>query len=81
MNAAQRIFDDLLNLEVSVILKPGMTARKMPAPAHALLDIIGDYDSFLCGAANAVNPHWDPSRPQYRCGPRTSPCRGRPGPI
>lgn len=59
-NVAQRIFDDLLNLEVSVIVKPGMTARKMPAPGHALLDIIGDYDKFLCSVANAVKPHWNP---------------------
>ena len=29
-DAARRLFDDLLNIEVSIILKPGMTARKMP---------------------------------------------------
>jgi hypothetical protein len=44
-----------------VILNPGMTARKMPAPGHALLDIIGDYDKFLCRVANTVEKnHWDP---------------------
>jgi hypothetical protein len=76
VNAAQRIFDDLLSLEVSVILKPGMTARKMPAPAHALLDIIGDYDSFVCGAANAVNPHWDPQQTPIQVRPSNEPAPG-----
>ena len=39
-----------------------MTARKMPAPGHALLDIIGDYDQFLCWVANEVEDHWKPGK-------------------
>ena len=60
-DAARRLFDDLLNIEVSIILKPGMTARKMPEPPHALLDVIGDYDTFLCVAGNLLNGTWLPS--------------------
>ena len=59
MDAAQRIVDDLLNLEIDIIIKPGMTARKMPEPPHALLDIIGAYDTFLCQAGNRLNPVWE----------------------
>jgi hypothetical protein len=55
MAAAERIFDDLLDLEINVIVKPGMTARKMPETAHALLDIIGDYNVFLCRSAGRIN--------------------------
>jgi hypothetical protein len=56
---AQRIVDDLLNLEIDVIIKPGMTARKMPEPAQALLDVIGMYDTYLCQVANSLNPRWE----------------------
>ncbi len=59
MDAAQRIVDDLLNLEIDVIIKPGMTARKMPEPPHALLDVIGAYDTFLCQVGNRLNPVWE----------------------
>lgn len=55
MTAAKRIFDDLLDLEINVIVKPGMTARKMPGPAHALLDIIGEYNAFLCRTSARIN--------------------------
>jgi hypothetical protein len=48
---AQRIFDDLLTLEVNVILKDGMTGRKMPDPRLALLDVVGYYDDFLAELA------------------------------
>jgi hypothetical protein len=58
MATAQRIVDDLLNLEIDVIVKPGMTARKMPEPAQALLDVIGMYDTYLCQVANSLNPKW-----------------------
>lgn len=58
METAQRIFDDLLSLEVNVVLKPGMTARKMPEPFYALLDIIGEYDMYLCRHAGALNQAW-----------------------
>ena len=59
MDTGQRIVDDLLNLEIDIIIKPGMTARKMPEPPHALLDVIGMYDTYLCQAANRMNPVWD----------------------
>jgi hypothetical protein len=59
VDTAQRIVDDLLNLEIDIIIKPGMTARKMPEPPHALLDVIGMYDTYLCQAANRLNPVWD----------------------
>jgi len=52
---AGRIFDDLLTLEVNIIVKPGMTARKMPKAHHALLDVIGDYDQYLCEQAVRLN--------------------------
>lgn len=58
MPTAQRILDDLLSLEVNVVLKPGMTARKMPEPAYALLDIIGEYDMYLCRHAGSLNSAW-----------------------
>ncbi len=59
MDAAQRIVDDLLNLEIDVIIKPGMTARKMPEPPHALLDVIGAYDTYICQVGNRLNPIWE----------------------
>jgi len=59
MDTAQRIVDDLLNLEIDIIVKPGMTARKMPDPPQALLDVIGWYDSYLCRSANRINPVWE----------------------
>src|SRR5689334_21779996 len=62
--AAKNIFDDLLTLEVNVIVKPGMTARKIPNPAQALLDIMSDYDIWLCEFAGRINPLWA----RYRAG-------------
>lgn len=38
---------DLCNIEVSTVIKDGITARKMPEPAHALLDIAKKYFDFL----------------------------------
>jgi len=34
---------DLTTLEINTIVKPSMTARKMPPPGHALLDIAATY--------------------------------------
>ena len=68
--AAKNIFDDLLTLEVNVVLKPGMTARKLPEPVQALLDVMGDYDNWLAVFAARLNPVWM----QYRAGAsRTEP--------
>lgn len=39
--------DDLFHLEVNTILKDGIEARKMPSPAHAMLDLLGDYAYWL----------------------------------
>ena len=50
-----------------------MTARKMPAPGHALLDIIGDYDKFLCWVANSVKDHWDPEETPVQVRPSDEP--------
>lgn len=58
-DTGRRIFEDLLTLEISVVIKPGMTARKMPEPPHALLDIIGDYDGYLCRMAGVLDGRWE----------------------
>jgi len=74
VEAARRLFDDLLNIEVSIIVKPGMTARKMPEPPHALLDVIGDYDTFLCIVGNLLNDKWpDPAARPVRVRPSVEP--------
>lgn len=56
--AARELFDDLLSLEVNIIVKPGMTARKMPDVAHALLDIFSDFDTWLCSLTAGLNGAW-----------------------
>ncbi len=43
----QRMFDDLLNLEVNVIVKPNMTARKMPLTGEAFHDVATEYRTCL----------------------------------
>lgn len=43
----RRIARDVFYLEVNTIAKAGMTARKMPAAPHALLDIAGKYYWYL----------------------------------
>lgn len=48
------IFDDLLNLEVNVIVTPGMTARKMPAPYEAFQDIAKGYADLLADFSKDV---------------------------
>jgi hypothetical protein len=57
-DTGRQIFEDLLTLEISVVIKPGMTARKMPEPPHALLDSIGDYDGYLRPMAVQLNKAW-----------------------
>jgi hypothetical protein len=41
------MFEDLLNIEVNTIVKPSMTAEKMPPLPFALLDIIEEYGTKL----------------------------------
>ena len=77
MDTAQRIFDDLLSIEVSVIVKPGMTARKMPQPVHALLDVIGDYDTFLCVCGTLLNGVWDAAAHPVQVRPSVEPSDSR----
>ena len=73
-DTAERLVDDLLHLEVNVIAKPGMTARKMPDPAQALIDIIGWYDTCLCQAANRINPRWEAQgQPAVQVRPKLEP--------
>lgn len=52
------LFDDLLNLEVNIIVKPGMTARKMPDAWNALIDIAEFYDELLGDFADHVGREW-----------------------
>ncbi|MCA1672023.1 MAG: hypothetical protein LC799_07420, partial [Actinobacteria bacterium] len=63
-----------LNLEIDIIIKPGMTARKMPDPPQALLDIIGWYDSYLCQSGNRIDRIWaQHGRPAVQVRPSTQP--------
>lgn len=57
-DAVKRLFDDLLNLEINTLVKPGMTGRKMPALGHAFLDILSDYDIWLCKVSGELNGPW-----------------------
>lgn len=50
----QRIFDDLLNLEVNLIIKPEMTARKMPLTGEAFHDIATTYRNCLMHQADRL---------------------------
>jgi hypothetical protein len=43
----KQIAESLFALEVNTILKANMTASKMSSRAHALLDIVSDYDTTL----------------------------------
>lgn len=58
MPAARKLLDDLLNIEVNTIVKPGMTGRKMPPPGHALLDIFSNYDIWLCEHSGELSANW-----------------------
>jgi hypothetical protein len=51
---AKGIFDDLLNLEINVIVSPGMTARKMPDPWDAFAEIATSYTDLLVDFALEV---------------------------
>ena len=57
--AARDLFQDLLSLEINTIVKPGMTARKMPPLAHAMLDVFSDYDFYVCGRVRFLNSVWE----------------------
>jgi hypothetical protein len=57
-SAAKKLFDDLLSVEVNTILKPGMTGRKMPNPAHALLDIHAEYTGWMSENTGYVDRTW-----------------------
>ena len=46
-STTKRFFDDLLTMEVNVIVKDGMTARKMPSSVEAFNDVAEKYDDFL----------------------------------
>jgi hypothetical protein len=48
----------------------------MPAPGHALLDIIGEYDQFLCSVANKVEGHWAPGQTLIQVRPSDEPVPG-----
>jgi len=61
------IFEDLLNLEINVIITPGMTARKMPSPSDALSNIAGAYDDLLREFTVEVQRKW-----KERRSPRTT---------
>lgn len=39
----ENLLTDLFSLEVNTIVKPGMTATKMPSPGQALIDLARDY--------------------------------------
>lgn len=43
----RRVASDLLTIEVNTIIKPGMTARKMPPPPIALHDIAENYTDYV----------------------------------
>ena len=57
------IFDDLLNLEINVIVSPGMTARKMPDPWHAFAEIATSYADLLVDFALEVQAAQDKGGP------------------
>ena len=51
----RRVASDLLTIEVNTIIKPCMTARKMPPPPVALFDIAHNYSDFLALSAELLN--------------------------
>lgn len=63
MERPHGLLEDLLNVEVNTIIKPSMTAEKMPPLPFALLDIIEGYGHMLqveCGID--LEPYLRPSR-------------------
>ena len=47
----RRVASDLLTIEVNTIIKPCMTARKMPPPPVALFDIVNNYADYVAQSA------------------------------
>ena len=50
----RRVASDLLTIEVNTIIKPCMTARKMPPPPVALFDIVANYSDYLVRSAQLL---------------------------
>ncbi len=57
---------NLTNLEINTIIKENLTARKMPDPANAVLDV-------------ALTYAWKPERSRFRPGPMVQALRRRRG--
>jgi hypothetical protein len=53
-SSVKSIAKDLLHIEVNTIVSSGLTARKMPAPPDAMLDIAEKYQRLLSGTAADV---------------------------
>ena len=51
----RRVASDLLTIEVNTIIKPCMTARKMPPPPVALFDIVDNYSDYLAQSGQLVD--------------------------
>ncbi|PRQ05296.1 hypothetical protein ENSA5_04150 [Enhygromyxa salina] len=58
------IFSDLLTVEVNTIVKPNMTAAKMPSLPFALLDIIENFATALLKLGVDLEPYFTPTREQ-----------------
>jgi hypothetical protein len=43
----EEVTQRLLDLEINTVIKPGMTARKIPKPRHALIDVAQQYANAL----------------------------------
>jgi hypothetical protein len=50
-DAFANIARDLVSLEINTVLKDGMSARKMPSTANALIDLAQEYHVYLCEQA------------------------------
>lgn len=50
----RRVASDLLTIEVNTIIKPCMTARKMPPPPVALFDIVDNYADYVAQSAQLL---------------------------
>ena len=50
----RRVASDLLTIEVNTIIKPCMTARKMPPPPVALYDIVNNYADYVAQSAQLL---------------------------